>query len=64
MEWTTYLQSYLRITIMYDNGDYIYTDKSKLINAWTKYYTAMGLSYNKMSTKVTMRVRKGKFPNN
>jgi hypothetical protein len=41
---------------------YYYTDKSKLFNAWMKYYTDMGLAYNKLNHKVYQRVRKGKFP--
>jgi hypothetical protein len=48
---------------MEDPGFYCYVDKSKLYNAWTKYYNNMGLSYNKMLIKVHQRVKKGKFPN-
>jgi hypothetical protein len=46
------------------NSIYDQEDKSQLYKAWTKYYTDLGLSYNKITKKVLQRVRTNKMPNN
>ena len=48
---------------MFDNTMYYYKDNSKLITAWRRYYQELGLAYNKLNSKVRMRVSKGKYPN-